>query len=113
MNISPYAACKLTEDQVRYILTSDRTNRQLGDELGVNDSTIQKIRAGMSYGHILPDVPRPKAGVRRKGPTCEQCVHLVDGHCTMNFPEFKNRTYRAASWCAAFTDQPIRFPWQR
>ena len=106
-NISPYAACKLSESQVLYILTSDRTNRQLGDELGVTDSTIQKIRAGMSYTHAHPDVPRPGVGIRRKGPTCEQCVHLFKEHCSLSFPEARKQNYKAATQCSAFTMERV------
>jgi hypothetical protein len=97
-----YNACKLTPEQVLYVLASDRTNRQLGEELGVNDSSIQKIRCGESYTHVHPEVPRPKAGARRKGPTCEQCVHLCNDRCSLSFPEFKHRSYRAAAVCAAY-----------
>jgi hypothetical protein len=98
-----YNSCKLKEEQVLHILTSDKTQRELAREFDISDTAVQRIRSGIAYKHVLPDVPRPQAGVRRKGPTCEQCVHFLNDRCTMQFPEFKNRNVRTAAACAAFT----------
>lgn len=43
---------KLTEAQVREILTSDLSSRALGRKFGVNKSTIQAIRSGRAWKHI-------------------------------------------------------------
>jgi hypothetical protein len=102
MTQSPYNACKLKEEQVLHILTSNKTQRELARELGISDTAVNRIRTGAAYKHVLPDVPRPQAGIRRKGPTCEQCVHFLNERCTMSFPEFKNRSVRAAAVCATF-----------
>lgn len=98
----PYTAAKLSADQVLEILRSDLTNRQLADRYHVSDSAIQRLRSGLSYQSVHSDVPRPSIGTRHQGPSCEQCVHLLRGSCSLGFPEAKNRNYRAATHCVAF-----------
>lgn len=43
---------KLTEDQVKRILTSTKTARAIGAEFGVGKSTVGKIRSGVNWKHI-------------------------------------------------------------
>lgn len=44
---------KLTEDQVRYIRSCDKSNRTLGEEFGVSFNTIYEIRRGNLWRHLL------------------------------------------------------------
>ena len=101
-NLSPYASCKLTEDQVLYVLTSRLSIRQVADELDVSPSTVQKIRAGETWTHVLPDVPRPGRGVKHAGPSCRDCVHYLRDACSLQFPEFKQIGTRAARYCVPY-----------
>ena len=101
-NLSPYASCRLTEEQVLYALTSEKTNRQVADELGVTSSTIQCIRTGRTWTHVLPDVPRPGVGAKRVGPSCRDCVHYLRDACSLDFPEFKEIGPRAARYCVPY-----------
>jgi hypothetical protein len=101
-NLSPYASCKLTEEQVLFVLTSALTNRQVADELDVSPSTVQKIRQGETWTHVLPDVPRPGRGVKRIGPSCRDCVHYLHDACSLGFPEFKEIGSRAARYCVPY-----------
>ena len=102
VNLSPYASCKLTEEQVLYVLTSPLTNIQVADELGVTTSTIQKIRTGDTWTHVFPDVPRPGRGVKRVGPSCRDCVHYLRDACSLGFPEFNEIGPRAARYCVPY-----------
>jgi len=101
-NLSPYASCKLTEEQVLFALTSLLSIRQVADELDVSPSTIQKIRRGETWTHVLPDVPRPGRGVKRVGPSCRDCVHYLRDACSLGFPEFKEIGPRAARYCVPY-----------
>jgi len=44
-----YVMRKLTKDEVRYIRSSDKTQRQLADELGISNSTVWKVRNNKTY----------------------------------------------------------------
>lgn len=44
--------CKLTEDDVRMIRASLKSNAVLGKELGVAPSTIYFIRSGQTWKHV-------------------------------------------------------------
>jgi hypothetical protein len=101
-NLNPYASCKLTEEQVLYVLTSPLTNSRVADELGINPSTVQKIRAGITWSHVFPDVPRPGLGVKRIGPSCRDCVHYLRDACSLQFPEFNEVGPRAARYCVPY-----------
>lgn len=43
---------KLTEDQVRYIRTSNKNTVELGKELGVADVTIGNVRKARTWKHV-------------------------------------------------------------
>lgn len=43
---------KLTEEQVKYVLSSDKGERVLGRELGMSHTSISSIRLGKSWNHI-------------------------------------------------------------
>ena len=44
-----YVRRKLTKEEVRYIRSSDKTQRVLADELGVSNPTICKVRTHQTY----------------------------------------------------------------
>jgi hypothetical protein len=44
---------KLTEDSVRYIRSSSKTDRELGKELGVNRGTVNLVRRGLRWKHVI------------------------------------------------------------
>jgi HNH endonuclease len=45
-------ATKLNEDAVRAIRASDLTNTELADVYGVTRQAIQRVRLGLSWGHV-------------------------------------------------------------
>jgi hypothetical protein len=47
------ALMKLTEDQVRYIRSSDKTILALAEELGVTNQCISKVRLGKTWRHVV------------------------------------------------------------
>lgn len=99
-----YNGRKLSEDAIRTILTrTDLTMRQVADLYGVAPETAQKIRRGDSYSDVLPELPRIKRTQQERttGPRCNECVHDLDGRCTLGFPE-RIRSNAAAVVCAAY-----------
>ncbi len=79
---------KLTLDQVYRILTEVRmNNNQLAAELGVSHQSVQQIRAGATWSHVFPEIPRRSAGPRRGRKSCEKCRHWDNGECAMGFPD--------------------------
>lgn len=46
---------KLTLDKVRYILSSPKSNRALGLELGVSSAAISNVRTGRTWSWIDAD----------------------------------------------------------
>jgi hypothetical protein len=53
---SPHAT--ITEEVVRYILTSPKTQRPLAAELGVKQGLVRDIRRGSTWKHVDPWLPR-------------------------------------------------------
>ena len=74
---------RLTDRQVRLILTSPRSLKSLAAELGVSDETIRKVRLGLSYADVAPRLPRQRPGA----PSCERCSSWGDGACREGFPD--------------------------
>lgn len=96
-----YNGRKLTDEQVYKVLTRhDLTTGQLADMMGVNYSTIQKLRRGESGAHLFPDIPRDHK--RTAGPRCAECVHYFKEACSMSFPEFRTQGITAAVLCSAY-----------
>ena len=116
-NVSPP---KLSEAEIRMILENEQmTNRYLADLLNVSQSTIQKVRQGLSYKEFCPEIPRHKPDVRRIGKRCQQCVHWElrtgadpsevgcgtgrgAGRCCQGSPEFSVNGDRTAVRCSMF-----------
>lgn len=44
---------RLTEDKVRYIRTSDKSNPELATELGVSRRTVLGVRKGETWKHVI------------------------------------------------------------
>ena len=44
---------KLTEDEVRAIRASSKTNRELAAAFGVSDTLISRVRSGIRYRHVV------------------------------------------------------------
>lgn len=53
---SEHPRAKLTDDDVRFILTTDISSRQLGRRFGVDRTTVRKIRTGENWRHIYAEV---------------------------------------------------------
>jgi hypothetical protein len=99
-----YNGRKLTDEQVYVVLTSHHlTTGQLADMMGVNSSTIQKVRRGNSSAHLFPEIPRDHK--RATGPRCTECIHNHHGACSLEFPERRFNGEVAAVHCAAYTTE--------
>ena len=111
---------KLGDHEVKQILENTHlTNRYLADLLNVSQSTIQKVRQGLSYREVCPDIPRHQPSERRQGKRCQQCVHWElragadpaeigcatgrgAGKCCQGSPEFAMNGDRTAVRCSMF-----------
>ena len=101
----------LTEAQIVKILTSCETSTKLGRDLGRNPSTIRSVRNGASYKDVRPDIPRVKsADIGSETRFCGDCIHRLNGQCTMGFPESK-RNPRFAQVCSIYTTVEINSTW--
>ena len=49
---------------------------------------------------------------RRRGMTCDACVHWRPERCTLDVPEYRYQGQRYATVCSAFAAEPIPTPWQ-
>lgn len=54
-------AGSLTEDEIRLILTSRRSRRELARELRVSHVTVGAVRLGELHAQVLPELPRRTA----------------------------------------------------
>lgn len=82
---------RLTTAQIRLVLTRrDLNNRQVGELIGCSYECVRQIRAGIIYGHVLPDLIRPNAKDQRlaaDGPSCLKCAEFPNGECSYGFPD--------------------------
>ena len=93
----------LTEEQIVEILTSWESSTILAREMGRNPSTIRSIRNGLSYKDVRPDIPRVKSSeIPSQSRFCSDCIHRLNGKCTMGFPE-SERNAKFAQLCNIFS----------
>lgn len=101
----------LTEEQIVEILTSCETSTKLGRDLGRDPSTIRNIRNGYSYKDVRPDIPRIKSSeIPSETRFCCDCIHRLNGKCTMGFPE-SQRNAKFAQVCSIYTKVEINSDW--
>lgn len=97
-------APRLTEDQVREILLDEtRTLGQLARAFGRTGEAVRKVRVGLSYAHVLPELPR-KGAPRVAAFTCHDCDHWGDG-CLMRLPDPSLEGIGFAEDCVLFKDR--------
>ena len=60
---------RLTDEQVRLILTSPKTNKETGKQFGVSDTFVSNIRTGKAYASVCPDLPRRRVMLSRQSRT--------------------------------------------
>ena len=104
------------EEITRFVLRSpiETSSRIIGDELGLNRETIRRIRIGMVWPDVLPNIPRITSEQMKL--RCNQCLHYIadrkyeridgintrtNGRCTLGIPEAKDIVF--ARGCGAFT----------
>lgn len=87
----------ISENQVREILASPASNRQIGDTMGIHRSTISAIRLGKMLKHLAPDVPRWSAHKR-----CDKCIHWLSNRCSFDFPDPIEEGLAVARDCLQF-----------
>lgn len=64
-------AGSLTEDEIRLILTSRKSRRELARELRVSPGTVSRVLLGKMHADKLPELPRGAAKPRRL--SCTSC----------------------------------------
>ena len=117
--ISPGRA--LSEDQIRYILTSQESDAAIAAEVGVSRACVSKVRAGKSYLDVCPELPRRGPYAPPDQSSCFKCIHhkickiprggksrRVDERvtCTLGFPDPLQEGARFARWCSTYQEQP-------
>ncbi len=87
---------KLTEAEVRLILTDQRSGAELAKVLGVTHQTVSQVRTGKTHQRMLPELPRvvPEARNYKRVPiirsttiTCQDCAHWWQKRCGLDIPE--------------------------
>lgn len=91
---------KFTEEQIVYMLTSIESHNALARKFNASRQVISKIRLGLFYRDVRPDIPRP---VRTVTHFCTQCIHYNQEKCLMEVPEFDEMRTRAAGICNTYT----------
>jgi hypothetical protein len=75
-------------------------------ELGIHRSTFNRIRLGLMYHDVLPDLRRLTSEQTRR--SCELCVHWnepkepIKNPCGIKIPECKQRGRQWARMCSCF-----------
>lgn len=87
---------KLTETEVRLILTDERSGAELAKVLGVTHQAVNQVRTGKTHQRVLPELPRVVPEVRnyKRMPiirstkiTCQDCAHWWQKRCSLDVPE--------------------------
>lgn len=91
---------RFTEKQIVYMLTSTESHNALARKFNASRQVISKIRLGLFYRDVRPDIPRP---VRTVTYSCTQCIHYNQEKCSMEVPEFDAMRTRAAGICNTYT----------
>ena len=95
----PLAVKKLTPEDVKLILTDDRSGAELARELGVTHQSVNQVRVGMTHRELWPElkrrIPAPRPSRRKavdEAPAidCRNCAHWWHGHCDLGMPEAGN-----------------------
>lgn len=95
----PLAVKKLTPEDVKLILTDDRSGAELARELGVTHQSVNQVRVGMTHRELWPELkrripaprpPRRKAVDKAPAIDCRNCAHWWQGHCDLGMPEAGN-----------------------
>jgi hypothetical protein len=99
---------------------AEQTHKLVGDAIGVSPETVRKVRFGLMWFDVLPNLPRLDYSVRVRGHglTCVLCVHWTPtpyrmrfdgedirrrGVCDLAIPESVDVRY--ARGCGAFMAQ--------
>lgn len=70
----------LSEDDVREILTSNRSHTEQAKRLGVHRNSVRKVRNGEMCRGMATDLPR-------WGIKCSACAHWYHEACGLGFPD--------------------------
>ena len=98
---------------------ANQTHRAVGESLGISRETVRRVRYGIMWASIRPDIERltQTLGTPGRGTRCDQCVHWKPerirdrshgsdmkrlGICTLGIPESISPLY--ARGCGAFME---------
>ena len=89
---------------VRAVLSAppSQSNHALGQIVGVNRESVRRIRIGILWADVLPDLPRFTPA--RYAARCTSCS-LWDGVCGLGIPEAAENP-RYARECSAYMEAP-------
>jgi len=87
---------KLTEAEVKLILTDERSGPALAKLFGVTHQAINQVRTGKTHQQVLPELPRKfpqghyqsaPGKVESKKLNCRDCAHWWQKRCSLDVPE--------------------------
>jgi len=80
-----------TEDDIKKILLSTDSTKELALHYKCSTQTIRNIVLGNSFSHIHSNIPRQRPSYSRsediKGPACPRCAYWHSDKCSFGFPE--------------------------
>lgn len=85
----------VTDEQVRIVLTDARPAMEMARDLGINKDSIGRIRRGVTYADVHPEIPRwvDRMPIVVLADTCGSCVHFdAEGWrpCDIGMPEARS-----------------------
>jgi hypothetical protein len=105
---------KLTIEAIEEILTSPLSAAKLAKRFGVSRQSVTQVRNGVTYRHVLPDLPRHLD--KRSCTRCQFGVlqhvsrkpgdrHYLDAwRCSLGFPDIIEHGPQFARECAVWTE---------
>ena len=91
--------------------------RAIGEKLSLKRETVRRIRVGLMWADVLPEIPR--ITTEQMALRCDQCLHWIEqpyrerdedsdirrtGRCSLGIPEACSVLF--ARGCGAFTQVP-------
>ncbi len=87
---------RFTPDEVKLVLTDPRSGAELAEIFGVSHQAVSKIRNGLVYKDLWPEIPRVSNRERQRitpplpkasKVNCRDCVHWWQKKCSLDVPE--------------------------
>jgi len=99
-----------SEEVVLAVLNApiEMASRALGERYGVCRETVRKIRFGISFAHLFPEIER--LTTEQMAQSCNNCIFFVrkskrNASCNLGFPESANPKF--ARGCGAYLGREV------